>query len=132
MDTGIKNMTYINTIKSYKFYGFVLLLISFILELLNIPYLDKTFLYLFHGLSTICFSLALLFLSRYKIPGCIMSVLAIIICSYLNIWGIIAISLFFLLFNNLPSKSWREILYISLLLSGLIVIFFYDIFWKFF
>lgn len=111
-----------------KNFPFILLFFSFILELLNIPYLNKSSLLIVHIISSLSFSISLYILSDNKIKGIIWSVSSLIICSYVNILGIIIAGILFIMFKTISTDiSRKEILYALLLFTALVVIFFYDI-----
>ncbi len=111
-----------------KNFPYILLFFSFILELFNTPYLNKSSLMVLHVISALSFSVSLYILSDNRTKGIIWSISSIIICSYVNILGIIITGILFILFKTMNTNiSRREMSYTALLLAVLVVIFFYDI-----
>ena len=107
--------------------GLILILLAFIMELLNIPYIEKNYIFIFHIISALSFGTGLYFLSKSKLKGFIWCILGIIVCGKVNILGLITISLLFLFFNLFYPVKKKELLSITLILTALIAMFFYDI-----
>jgi len=105
----------------------ILLLIAFILEILNIPYINRSYLFIFHGTSTLSFSVALYLLSESRLKGFVWAAVAAIFCGQVGIFGLITVSLLFLTFRVFPKIYSKESLYVFLILLILIIIFFYDV-----